>query len=342
MCKTIFAAFVMLLGFHAAAAAQTCPLPAIADTVELKPLPGSNLMTVPVAINGKPKQFLLALSANPDEISAAIVSELALPQVDQRKALSAMSEQNSTFQFDAPVFDVRGTSTVRNYQSRVLVASFTMGGATVPNLGFLVSGDRDMGKSKPYDGLLTASGFRKYDIDLDFGGRKLSFLTATGCTDPNQIVRWPHARVAVIPMATNNGQMSVPVTIDGHAIEAVIDTGSEHTVMRRSVAERVFGLKAADMTEDGDLRDGAGERVYRHTFPQIAFEGVVANNVPALIQVNSMVRRARRAATTGSRLQAADDPGDPVPELTLGMDVLHQLHLFIVFGQNKLYVTAAQ
>lgn len=64
--------------------------------------------------------------------------------------------------------------------------------------------------------------------------------------------------------------------------------------------------------------------------------------MPALIQVNSMVRKARRAATTGSRLQAADDPGDPVPELTLGMDVLHQLHLFIVFGQNKLYVTSAQ
>jgi hypothetical protein len=95
------------------------------------------------------------------------------------------------------------------------------------------------------------------------------------------------------------------------------------------------------MTEDGDVRDGAGERVYRHTFPQIAFEGVVAGNVPARIQANSMVRRAHRAATTGSRLQAADDPGDPVPELTLGMDVLHQLHLYIVYGQKKIYATAS-
>ena len=148
MCKKIFAAFVMLLGFHAAAAAQSCSLPALADTVELKPLPGSDLVTVPVAINGKPKQFLLALSANPDEISAAIVSELALPQVDQRKALNAMSEQNSTFQFDAPVFDVRGTSTVRNYQSRVLVAAFTMGGATVPRSGLPGFGRQGHGKIK--------------------------------------------------------------------------------------------------------------------------------------------------------------------------------------------------
>jgi predicted aspartyl protease len=255
-----------------------------------------------------------------------------------------MGEQNATFRFEAPVFDVRGTATPRNYQARVHAASVTIGSATLADLGFLVSSDAELGKSKPYDGLLTASGFRKYDIDLDFGGRTLSFLTATGCADPNQIVRWPHAAVAVIPMTIGNDTMSVPVTIGGHQIDAVIDTGSARTVMRRAVAERVFGLKAGtpDMTEDGDVRDGSGARVYQHTVPQIAFEGVVAGNVPALIQVNSMVRKTRRAPTTGSRLQAADDPGDPVPDLTLGMDVLHQLHLMIVFGQNKLYVTSAQ
>ena len=111
------------------------------------------------------------------------------------------------FSFEAPVFDVRGTGTARNYQSRVVRAqSFTIGGATVPDLQFLVSSDRELGKSKPYDGLLTASGFRKYDIDLDFGGRTLSFLTATGCTDPNQIVRWPHTGVAVIPMTIEQRQ----------------------------------------------------------------------------------------------------------------------------------------
>jgi hypothetical protein len=35
-------------------------------------------------------------------------------------------------------------------------------------------------------------------------------------------------------------------------------------------------------------------------------------------------------------------PGEPIPELTSGMNVLHRLHLYIVFGQKKLYVTAAQ
>ena len=124
-------------------------------------------------------------------------------------------------------------------------------------------------------------------------------------------------------------------------IDAVIDTGSDHTVMRRATAERLFGLSAdtPEMMPYQDLRDGTGARVYQHTFPQIAFEGVVASNVPALIQANSMVR-SRRPTVTGSRLQAAADPGEPIPDLALGMDVLSQLHLYAAFGQSKLYVTA--
>ena len=31
-----------------------------------------------------------------------------------------------------------------------------------------------------------------------------------------------------------------------------------------------------------------------------------------------------------------------IPDLTLGMDVVRQLHLYAVFGQEKLYVTAAK
>ncbi|HEY2837259.1 MAG TPA: retropepsin-like aspartic protease, partial [Rhizomicrobium sp.] len=162
------------------------------------------------------------------------------------------------------------------------------------------------------------------------------------CADPGQIARWPHTALAVMPMTMTGGKMTVPVSIGGHQIDAVIDTGSDRTVMRRAVAERMFGLKVdADMTPMDDMRDGAGERVYQHTFPQIVFEGVIASNVPALIQSNSMVRPARSTATTGSRLSATPVVGTPVPDLALGMDVLHQLHIYAAFGQGKLYVTPA-
>jgi len=120
----------------------------------------------------------------------------------------------------------------------------------------------------------------------------------------------------------------------------VLDTSSEHTVLRRDVAERVLGLKggAPDMTDAGGLKDGMGQPVYRHVFPKISFSGVggvTAVNVPAMIATNSLTDSSRDLVL-GSRAQTTDAR---IPDLVLGMDVLHQLHLYAVFGQKRLYIT---
>ena len=70
MSKPVFTAFIaLLLSGGGAVAAETCTLPQVADTAALTPVAGSNLMTVPVAINGKPKQFLLDIGTGPTEVS---------------------------------------------------------------------------------------------------------------------------------------------------------------------------------------------------------------------------------------------------------------------------------
>ena len=357
MFKQTFVAFIALLGLNSAATAQTpeaqaqapaqtptCAVPKVAgQVVDLKGVPGSNLMTVPVEINGTPKQFLLDIGTNPDQVSEAAMADLHLPQVDQATASNAMADLNTGFQFRAAFTDVKGANSAMSSQTRVRVASFTIAGATVQNLQFLVANDRDLGKSKPFDGLFTGSILAQYDVNFDFGGRHLSFLDPTSCQDPNQVAYWPHAVVAVIPMTITNGKITVPVTIDGHSIDAVIDTSSDRTVMRRGIAEQTFGFKSdtPEMTPAGDLRDGTGERIYQHTFPQIAFGGVIANNVPALIQTNSMVHKINREPTLGSRAHFDTALSERVPDLALGMDVLHQLHIYAAFGENKLYVTPA-
>ncbi len=357
MHKHLSAAVAALLGLTTAAMAQDaaqpaapptdapppCARPALADTAELQPVSGSNLMTVPVAINGTPRLFLLEVGRTPDQVSAATMDELHLPQTTQTIGSNGLADLNTVSQFHPAMFDIKSGITASDIQSRVHIASFTIGGATVHDVVFMVANDRDLGKAKPYDGLLTTGLFSQYDIDADFGGKKLSFLTATSCADPNQVAYWRHEVVAAIPMTMTNGRITLPVTIGGHQIDAVIDTGSDHTVMRRGVAEQTFGLKAdtPDMMPAGDLRDGASERVYQHTFPQIAFGGVIASNVPALIQTNSMVHKIDRTPTLGSRATFTSAPAERVPDLALGMDVLRQLHLYVAFAQGKLYVTPA-
>lgn len=357
MFKQTFIAFTALLGLNSAALAQTdasppaqadasqatCPRPAVADTADLQPVAGSNLMTVPVAINDKPKLFLLDIGRAPDQVSEGAAADLHLMRTNLLvTGMDGIEAKNGQAQFHVAMFDVKSGVTATAVQDRVAASSFTIGGSTVHDVVFLVANDRDLGKAKPYDGLLTTGIFSKYDLNLDFGARKFSFLAPTSCPDPGQIIYWPHKVVAVVPMTVVEGKITVPVTINGHAIDAVIDTGSDRTVMRRAFAERTFGLKGdADMTPAGDLRDGTGERVYQHTFPQIAFEGVVANNVPALIEANSMIHKINKEPTLGSKAHFDNDPADRIPDLTLGMDVLHQLHLYIAAGQGKIYVTPA-
>ena len=108
MCKQLFAALAALLLSDATALAQSCTLPALADTAELKQVPGSDLITVAVAINGKPKQFLLNLSPDPSEVSQATVTELGLPEnTPQGQAIASGSNPSQTA-LEAPIYDVKG------------------------------------------------------------------------------------------------------------------------------------------------------------------------------------------------------------------------------------------
>jgi hypothetical protein len=345
MTKEIFGAFVALLALSDTAAGQSCSLPKIAVTAVLKQLPQSNLMTVPVEINGTPKQFLLDIGSNPTEVSQATVTELSLPESTkvsggiQPVPIPGLLAGGIPLQ--APIYETKGSRSREDLRTRVRVREFTMGSAKGRTMQFVVANDADMGKTIPYDGLLTGDFFRQYDVEIDFSGKQITYLTPNTCADRNQVVFWAHFEVAAVPMTTLGDKIQVPVTIDGHTLNAVIDTSSPRTVMRRDIAELTFNLKpdTSDMMPEGILKDGLGQQVYRHTFRNIGFEGVVADNFPMLIETNNMARDADRGVVLGSHAQSTDAR---IPDVTLGMDVLRQLHLYAVFGQKTLYVTAAQ
>ena len=318
----------------AAARSSSCTLPSVADAVELKQVAGSDLMTVPVEINGKPRQFLLDVSTNPTEVSQATVSELSLPQ-DARMSSTIMSAGNGFSgnmsgsylqQLQTPVYDLKGNQSAYSMRTRVRIGAFTIGAATARNMQLMVANDGEIGRSAPYDGLLTNDFFKQYDVEVDFRGKAVNYLTPTQCTDPDQVVFWSHSEVGVIPMTLVDGKIQVPVMIEGHPVLATIDTSSPRSVMRRDIAELTLGFKADSpgMMPAGDLKDGMGQPVYAHTFSQIVFAGgVTAVNVPVLIQTNGMLRDAGAGPVLGSKALGADAR---IPDVTLGMDVLHQLH----------------
>lgn len=354
MFRQTSAAIVALLTLNATAAGQdaalstaarTCALPKIAATVALKQLPGSDLMLVPVEINHTSKQFLLDIGMNPTEISQRAVTDLGLPASPKGTELlqcgsgcSGMAPYQGS---QVSIYDVRDGAGEGALQANVRLGSFGIGDATTRNMQLRVSKDIDMGRSEPYDGLLTGDFLKRYDIELDFGRRKAVFLTPTGCTDPDQVVLWPHSDVTILPVTVaDDGKLQVEMTVRGHLIHGEIDTSSPYTVMRRDIAELMLGLKTnADMMPYGDLKDGLGQPVYAVRVPRIAFPGFTAGNVTLLIETNSLIRKRDREKVLGSNARFADAR---IPDFTIGMDVLQHLHMYVVPGQAKVYVTAAE
>lgn len=328
----------------------TCTLPKIVDTAPLNPISGTDLMTVPVAINGTTKQFLLDLAIKkPTEVSEATMAKLGLPEIPkQTETIYYGNGKSSNAAFlpgymgmQAPVYDVRDHLGVGVLDSHVRAESFGVGEATDHDRQLLVAKRGEIGRSAPYDGFLTGDFFKQYDVELDFSKKQMTWLTPTKCPDPDQVVFWAHKEVAIIPVSlASDGRLQMQAMVKGHLINAEIDTSSAHTVMRRDIAELYVGVADKDMLPVGDLEDAMNMQVYVSTFPEIIFAGggITARNVPVLIQDFGM-HHVLDQAVLGTRALFMNGR---IPDLTIGMDVLQHLHMYVVPGQGRVYVTSAE
>jgi hypothetical protein len=327
MRNSALAAFLLLSGtaLGGTAQAQSCGAPQLLNSVAMTQIAGSNLMAVPVSINGTSRKFVIDTGDAGTQVSQAMVRDLGLPE--------------NTYSGQAKEFNVRGSHSAQDVRQRVRITDFAIGSMKGANMQFLISGDQALGDAKPYDGLLANDLFSNYDLDLDFAAKRMNYFGADHC--PGQVAYWPEKPVAVVPVTIMDSKIVVPVTIDGQAIDAVIDTSADRTTMRRGIAEQKFGLDPGtpQMAPVEGLHDGLGERVYVHTFGLIGFEGVAVNNLPVLLQANSMTRSRQDNLTTGSRFHSTATT--PIPDLSIGMDVLHRLHVYIAFAEKKLYVSPA-
>lgn len=143
-------------------------------------------------------------------------------------------------------------------------------------------------------------------------------------------------------MRNKGWHLHIPVTLDGHTYDAIFDTGSRHTIMRLPAARRDFGLSGSS----GDMRayaaingDGFLDG-YLHGFTRMSFGGMTFDHPEVLIVPDVMNRNADRSPMARNR--AYRHNADLIlPDLSLGMDVLKHLHLYLSFGEQALYVAPA-
>ena len=80
--------------------------------------------------------------------------------------------------------------------------------------------------------------------------------------------------------------------------------------------------------------------MFGYVFKTISFGDVTVTNphiaiIPDIIGLND----PNNAGRTDSRIKKEDD--DLGPDLSIGMDVIRQLHIYVATKEDKLYITAA-
>ncbi len=206
----------------------------------------------------------------------------------------------------------------------VLAKRMQIGGMTAIQPWFLIAPDRffasdAMGNIQPH------ALWPSYDVEIDFMKGKLNLFLPNQC--PGNVVYWTHQPYAAVPMKLDAlGHVVVEAMLDGKPIDALIDTGSQRSLLSLRAASH-----SLDLDEDSKGMEARGSVVinedveakrYRYAFKTLTFEGITIDNPQ--IEIDN----------TGS-----DSRHDP---LVLGIAVLRQLHLFIAYDEKKLYLTPAE
>lgn len=308
--------------FAPTAFADECGPLKIISSVDLKVEPPDTRVYLPVMLQGQQKYMLLDTGGTFSQITPDVVNSLGL----------------ATHKSMVRAYDVSG-----NFIDHVaVVPSFAIGQLSGENVEFMVRANRMPVGGGEVAGILAPNILRFYDVSIDFGAGKLTLLSQDHC--PGKVVYWPSTAVAVVPMsfAKASGHIHVPVTLDGHQLNAELDTGAYNSVLNLAVAEADFRLdpKNSAMTSVGEMHNKNRDMVYLHTFGSLGFNGIAVANPSIDIVPDLMRGQLDRPPPIGTRFKDSDTE-ESFPDLLIGMDVLQHLHLYIAYKEQMLYITPA-
>jgi hypothetical protein len=178
-----------------------------------------------------------------------------------------------------------------------------------------------------FDGILSAGTMTEDDLDMDFGAMRLNFFSADHC--PGSVVYWPHQALAVVPVTLAGGHFELAVTLDGHPLTAVIDTGSPWTILGSGWAKENLGFspQARAPQSSGVPKDDPARQIYFRKYSSLAFPGITIAN--PLVTVRPL------------QFGDENDPMRRAPDMIIGMEVLRHLHLYYAASEKKFYITPA-
>jgi clan AA aspartic protease (TIGR02281 family) len=169
------------------------------------------------------------------------------------------------------------------------------------------------------DGVLAPEMLRNFDIELDFATQTMNLFKRPSCDD--HVVYWTDDFVKLPMRVTEQGHIQIPVIVNGQKVKATVDTGSPVTLIGDNAAKAIIG--EGKETGQATLSGGSGGKVHgAGVTPDSVIVGKFKFVSPTLIAT---------ADKTGWHQDGS--------EMLLGLDILHDLHLFIDYQGQQLYVS---
>lgn len=281
-----------------------------------------DLVVVKATVNDQERNFLVTTGRGLSSVTPAVAKELGITARDLPR--------------NKQIYDFRGN----RFRSFVTLSSVNVAGNTGSNFDFLIEPDPSAIDPR-IAGEIGKNVLGNFDVDFDFAGRKVNLLSQQHC--PGRVVYWSNAFAEVAFTLDKNGNIMVPMTLDGKQIEAMIDTAATNTLLDRAVARKLFGLdeSSPDVEKIPDAASDSPAQ-YRHRFKSLAVEGVKVENPMIDLFSNAMKRGFFKENAGKLSTDRVYGPGDlKTADLILGLNVLSKLHLYIAYGEQKLYVTKA-
>jgi predicted aspartyl protease len=287
---------LLLLTAPVTAAAQDCRPARLA---ELKIGLMGNVPIATVRINGAPAELLFDTGAERTVLTAQAAKRLGIePHYEYARRMRSLDSAVASGDAKLRSLDF-GTTEFRDV--RILV-----GAVSLPKVD-----------GKALDGLLGADFFTSFEVDLDLEHRRVTLFEPAPCPLTAPVWRSPYATIKA--NLSLHDRLFFPVGLDGHKIDALIDTGAQLTTLDTDAAAAI-GVDAAELARDpvADLRGAAAEEVEAraHRFAEL--------------QIDGERLRDQVIVVTPLDLQDAD--------LVLGSDFLHWQRVWLSYPTHQIFL----
>jgi predicted aspartyl protease len=258
-----------------------------------------NLMFVTAGISGQPVRLLVDTGAERTVLTEAAVARLGLAH-DARHMTRSVGIGGSSSNWDADVPGIVLGQT-RFPLDHVAVGNFAIDHVNGPQA----------------DGLLGADILLAFDMDIDEAEHRLTLYRVRHC--PDAAPPWHEPAVRVEGLEAWRDRALVPITLDGVAGMAVLDTGAQATAIGMPMAHRL-GLSEASLATD--------RTIMAHG----------AAPLPVAVRVHQF----RELLVGSARIEAptlAVVPNDTaIGDALLGGDFLRNRRVWLSFATRRLFV----